>query len=86
MELRFISDAVRILMDQPQIHTVTVFCSPLSDVKERVRVTRIGKRNLDFRVKIGKPNYAEREFLKLCKEAKTAPKKFWLKPYPKKRK
>jgi hypothetical protein len=47
------------------------------DLKERVRATykrsSLGKQ-IDLVVTIGKPNAKEREFLKLCKKAKTKPK------------
>ena len=77
-----IRDAFAVLLKDENLHTVTAFCSPLSNVKERVRITRAKKR-MGFHLEIGKPNYAEREFLKLCKKAKRNPKRFWLKPFVK---
>ena len=61
------------IMDDPELRSVTVFCDPLLDVKQRIRMTRRGKDS--FIVTYGKPNYGEREFLKLCKKAKTKPRK-----------
>jgi len=70
----------------PDIHTVTIFTPNRNDAKRRIRVTRIGKpsrRSQDYRVTIGPPNYAEREFLKDCRRAKCHPKQYLLKNYPK---
>lgn len=63
------------ILDDPEMRSVSVFCSPLDDVKQRIRMTRRGKDSLI--ITMGKPNYREREFLKLCKKAKTKPRKVW---------
>lgn len=76
--LRHIAQAVSVLMGEPALHSVTVFCDPLSEPKQRVRVTRRKykafkgyPKNQPFEVmvSIGRPNYAEREHLKQCKKA-----------------
>lgn len=64
-------------------HSVTVFCAPKNPKTERIRVTRktlerSGKQDNTLVITFGKPNYKEREFLRLCKKAKTHPKKTWL--------
>ena len=59
--------------------SITVFCSakniPLMKT-ERVRVTRLAKSPHDYRVTLGRMNYAEREFVKRERfaERKTLPK------------
>lgn len=35
----------------------------------RIKATRLRKRDNDFRLNIGKPNYAERKFVKCCEKA-----------------
>lgn len=79
----FVTGLECILTDQ-EVYSVTVFCGNLSDVKQRIRMTRRGKDELI--ITMGRPNYAEREFLKLCKKAKTRPRKVMLKFYPKRKK
>lgn len=78
----FISGLECILGDQT-MRSVTVFCGNLGDVKQRILMTRRGKNSLV--ITMGKPNYKEREFLKLCKKAKTKPRKVWFKFFPKKK-
>jgi len=63
------------ILSDPEMRSVSVFCSPLADVKQRIRMTRRGKDSLI--ITMGRPNYREREFLKLCKKAKTKPRKVW---------
>ena len=78
---------IDLVMRDPKVRTATVFQTPTHREilkTQRVRVTRVGKDSL--RITFGRPNYREREFLKLCKKAKTGPKKFWLQMMPKKRK
>jgi hypothetical protein len=73
------------LQSADDIHTVSYFCGNLSDVKLRIRLTRRKysfnrkPEGNEFLVTIGKPNFREREFLKLCKKAKTNPKRYLLK-------
>lgn len=76
---------IEMIMRDPNLYTCTVFCSPLSKVTQRVRITRVGKGSKSLVINYGKPNYAEREFLKLCKKAKTNPRRFLLKSFPKKK-
>lgn len=61
--------------------------------KEVITATRIGKkrkgsRSIDIHLKIGKPNFLERKFIKDCKKAGVSfpVKKIQLKHYPKKKK
>jgi len=83
--MRDFSGAIEVLLRDETLKSVTVFCSPLSDVKQRIRATRqFFYRYNDIRrgtiiLSYGKPNYAEREYLKLCKKAKCLPRRFWLK-------
>jgi hypothetical protein len=53
---------------------VAVVFSP--DLKNRVRATRQGKTN-SIVLTLGRPNYAERKFLRLCRKAKAQPKRPW---------
>ena len=78
----FITGLECILTD-PEMRSVTVFCGDLSNVKERIRMTRRGKNELI--ITMGKPNYGEREFLKLCKKAKAKPRRVLFKYFKKKR-
>lgn len=72
-------DAIEVFMrfrdDEPDAYSVTLFCAPLENVGQRIRVTKKGKDSciLTF----GRPNYREREFLKLCKKAKAKPRRVW---------
>jgi hypothetical protein len=78
-------DGIEIMLRDDTLRTVTVFCSPLSNVKQRIRISRqCYSRYNDVRkgtlvVSYGNPNYAEREYLKLCKKAKCNPRRLWLK-------
>jgi hypothetical protein len=76
--MRDFSDAIEALLRNGNHNSVTVFCSPLTNVKQRVRVTR--KEPNHLLVTFGRPNYREREYLKLCKRSgvKTMTRiKFW---------
>ncbi len=77
-------NAIEIIIRDEKLKSVTIFCNPLSDVRQRVRATRKVKN--EILITFGKPNYAEREFLKICKKAKAKPRKTWLKYFPKKSK
>ena len=81
MNIPIINESLKLILANETIHSITGFFSPLSDVKRRVRITRLKNGN-GLHLDIGRPNYAERRFLKLCKKAKTKPKRFWLKPFP----
>lgn len=81
--MRDFHDGIETLLRDNDLKTVTVFCSPLSDVKQRIRVTR--RQKDEIVVTFGKPNYSEREFLALCKKAKCLPRRLWLKSKAKKR-
>lgn len=69
-----VSDAVGAVMNGRK--TAVVFCGNLSKVTHRVRATHHGKSN-SVLVTIGRPNYAERKFLKRCKKAGVRPRRFW---------
>jgi len=75
-QITLISSAFYELLKRPKLHSVTAFCSPLSNVKERIRVTR-AKKGMGYHLEVGRPNYAEREFLRLCKRAGCRPRRFW---------
>lgn len=76
--LKDFTDAIETILRDDKLKTVTLFCSPLNDVKLRVRVSRKNKSDNELLITYGKPNYSEREFLKLCKKAKTNPRRVWL--------
>lgn len=61
------------LLDDPTKRVVIGFALPY-----RVRVTR-RKNRTGITVTVDKPNYEERQYIALCKKAKTRPRKFWLK-------
>lgn len=83
-EINLIAQCFEYLSKDKGLHTVVAFCSPLSKVKSRIRVTR-AKNGNGYHVDINRPNYLERKFLKLCKKAKTNPKRFWFRPFAKKK-
>ncbi len=58
--------AFELIADDKSVRTVTVFCdvTVLLSKIERVRITRIHRGKQDFRVQLGKPNYAERDFIR----------------------
>lgn len=72
--LKDFSDGIEAIMRDPGMRCVSVFCDPLSEVKQRIRVTRRDENSLI--VTYGKPNFQERAFLKMCKKAKTSPQRF----------
>jgi len=71
-------------------YQATKYLSP-NEVITATRLTygrKIGRfDNIDFRVKVGKPNYRERMFIKLLKKAKEPfpVSRIQLRPFPKKR-
>jgi hypothetical protein len=73
------TDALEMILRNAELKTVTLFCAPLSGTKQRVRISRRKRFKNELVICWGRPNYAEREFLKLCKKAKTNPKRYWLK-------
>lgn len=75
-------DAMELIIRDDNIRVVTIFCDPLLNVTQRIRITRRTKNELV--VTYGKPNYAEREFLKLCKKANTLPRRVLFKFFKKK--
>ena len=71
-----ISIGFNALIKDKSLHTVTMFHAL---PKERVRISR-AKNGNGFHVTIGKPNFRERQWLKLCKKAGASPRV--LKPWP----
>jgi hypothetical protein len=72
--------AIELIM-RHNFKSVTVFCPPLKNVVQRVRVcrpypVRKGARINELRLTYGRPNYREREFLKQCKKANCLPRKW----------
>ena len=78
-------DALELILRGEDLKSVTLFCSPLSDPKLRVRISKKNKTPNELVVTYGKPNYQEREFIKQCKKAKTHPKRVWFHFKPKKK-
>jgi hypothetical protein len=75
-----VSRGVELALYNVDYLAVTLFGLPGG---ERVRVTKrvYGKNKKfdgDMVISIGKPNYREREFLRLCKKAKTQPREYWV--------
>ncbi len=68
---------MEVLERDREVHSVVSFIPRSNTAKLRVKVTRIGNED-DFRVNIGRPNYKEKEYLKLCKKAKSNPKYYWI--------
>ena len=54
----------------PEVRKVTHYHSPVETVKATATGRRrVGERQVSILVTIGKPNYAERKFIKLCQKA-----------------
>lgn len=53
---------VACLLECSDARQTVIYLSPTL----RIKATRMRRRDNDFRVNIGKPNYAERKFVKLC--------------------
>lgn len=84
--LRDFTDGLEIILRNPKLKTVTVFCSPLSNVKQRVKITRKGLASWnELIINFGKPNSREWEFLKQCKKAKCNSTRLWIKLYKRKK-
>jgi len=84
-ELKDIAIGFSVILSSKKYRSVTVFCGNLKDIKRRIRLTRaVYKRGSgDARygaviVSIGRPNYREREYIKVCKKAKKSPEKYWI--------
>ena len=69
--MRDFHDGIETLLRDDNLKTVTVFCSPLSDVKPRIRVTR--RQKDEIVVTFGKPNYSERRVSCLVQKGKVFP-------------
>lgn len=75
---------MRAILHDPKLKSVIAFASPLSDVRQRVKITRRKYKHKkapenDLIVTFDCPNYRERKYLQLCKKEKTKPRRFWLK-------
>lgn len=91
ISLSSVSAAMELAMRPPsdgrKIRAVTVFQVPLArEVKKCLRVRVAPRGGNSFVVTVGRPNYAERWFLRDCKAAKCQPKKFWIQYRSKKKK
>lgn len=78
--------AVAHILSDKNFKTVTTFLPLNANAKKRIRVTRKRYRRgttdeIDLVVTIGRPNYAEREFLKDCKKTKSRPREYWTKSF-----
>lgn len=62
-----IANVIEIVLETNDIKSATKYVSP----KLVVRATRFGKpqTDTDIRLKIGRPNYTERKFIKKCEKA-----------------
>lgn len=70
-----ITRGLSLILRDPDLHSVTVFCRPKNPDTIRIRITRSSKNS--YVLTHGKPNYRERAFLKLCRKAKCHPRKVW---------
>jgi hypothetical protein len=87
--LNAFTDGIEALLRNPDMRVVTVFIPPKTTCNDRIRITRKARKGKGSRVEeqfcitCGRPNWSEREFLKLCKRAKCNPKRmkfsFWSK-------
>jgi len=83
--MKAFTDGMEAILRIKNVKSVTVFVPAKNDTKFRVRLTRTKKSCNEIFITYGKPNYAEREFLKQCKRAKCHPKRMWLKYFPEKK-
>lgn len=71
---KYYSDLVEIIINKPTVIKATKYIGP-KEIVRAVRQTykkfkpRKGE-NIQITLTIGKPNYAEREFIKLCQKVK----------------
>lgn len=77
-DLSHIHKTLNEAISNEKIKSITVFLGDLSNVKQRVKITRFKNAKNDFRLTIGKSNYAEREYLKICRRAKSNPRRTWI--------
>ena len=77
------TSGIEVILRDPMMRCVTVFCRPKNPKTERGRGSRSNSQKNFLSITFGKPNYEERDFLKLCKKAKTNPKKMWFKYFKK---
>ena len=61
--------AIELLLRNGNAKSVTVFCSPLANVRQRVRVSRGNDCRNSLVVTYGRLNFREREYLAQCKRA-----------------
>jgi hypothetical protein len=87
--IQITQEAVAELFRDDNLKSVIAFVPRRNDSKYRIKATRVkykrgnDAREKEIRISIGRLNYAEREFLKLCKKAKCHPRKFWFKSFSK---
>lgn len=59
--------AFEVMQEYAEAKTVVVFCPNRPNVSvfkmQRVRITRYGRTKTDFRVQLGRVNYAERQYI-----------------------
>lgn len=84
--LKDFNECFEVILRDKQVKTVTLFCSPLSNITQRIRMTRRKKSDHEITVTFGKPNYAEREFIRICKKSNKKPTRLLIKNmnFPKK--
>lgn len=72
-----IAAAFETIIPNKEMKSITIFCSAknISLLKtQRVRVTRVAKSSNNYRVTLGRMNYAEREYAKREAEMKRLPR------------
>jgi hypothetical protein len=84
-----IAAAFEIIVGDPTVKTVTVFCPNRPAVRTfkmcRVRVTRDGRSKDGYRVQLGRINYAERRYVEKHISRWLATPKVWIQYKPKKK-
>jgi hypothetical protein len=88
-EMKHAVSALRLTMVRDEIKSTTAFLELSPNCGRVVRVTRVRNQgnNFDkFILSVCEPNYRERDFLRLCRDAKTNPRRLWFRMMPKKTK
>jgi len=76
-----VGSAIAVLLGHDDFRSITWFAHGFNEAGQRIRLTKkmFGKKfDGAIEINIGKPNYREREFLKLCKKANTSPRDYWV--------
>lgn len=69
-------DVVGTVIDNPKIKSATKYLSNKKVIRATRRTYKLGRRHytdpLEILVSVCKPNYRERQFIKMCKQARVA--------------